>query len=100
MTFPFKITNEILDAYQAHEAYTSAGQAWLIRNDPDGQNEQALLEEIVSLIEAAARDHFGLDDEGDDTDAYYEFCDDVGLDQVCSGDWYDTVGAELDRDAR
>ena len=95
MTFPFKITDEILDAYQAHEAYISAGAAWLIRNDPEGQEEQVLLEEIVTQIEKAAREHFGQDEYGDDTDAYYEFCDDVGLDQIGSGDWYDIVGAEL-----
>lgn len=96
MTFPFKITEQILDAYQAHQAYTSAGQKWLLRNDPECQNEVALLEEIVTQIEAAAREHFGQDEDGDDTDAYYEFCDDVGLAQVTSGEWYDIVGAELE----
>ena len=91
MTFPFKITQDIIDAYQEHEAYTSTGQAWLLRNDPEGQNEMVLLEQIITQIQDAAQDHFG-----DDEDAYEEFCDDVGLEQLGSGDWYDIVGAELE----
>ena len=66
MTFPFAITQQIQDAYQAHQAYISAGTAWLIRNDPDAQEEQVLLEEIVTQIESAAQEHFG-----DDEDAFF-----------------------------
>jgi hypothetical protein len=89
MTFPFAITPDIREAYQAHQDYISAGQRWLLRNDPDGQNEQVLLEEIITQIEHAAAAHFG-----DDEDAYWQFHDAVGLDQMSSGDWYDTVAAE------
>ena len=91
MTFPFKITEQILDAYQAHCDYISAGQKWLLRNDPEGQNEQQLLEEIISEIESVAEDHFG-----DDEDAYWEFHDEVGLDQTHGGEWYDIIETEVE----
>jgi len=85
MTFPFAITQQIQDAYQAHQAYISAGTAWLIRNDPDGQEEQVLLEEIVTQIESAAQEHFG-----DDEDAYWEFHDEWRLGET-SGEWFEVL---------
>lgn len=91
MKFPFPITEEIREAYQAHCDYISAGQKWLIRNDPEGRNEQVLLEEIQTAIRNAAQDHFG-----DDEDAEYEFYDEFGVDQLGSGVWYEIIEAELE----
>ena len=89
MTFPFAITQDIQDAYQAHQDYTSAGQAWLVRNDPEGQNEQVLLEEIITQIQSAAQEHFG-----DDEDAYWQFHDEWQLDAT-GGEWFEVL-EELD----
>lgn len=91
MTFPFEITQDLLDAVQQHQSYISAGQRWLLRNDAEGQNEQVLLEEIVTQIQHLAEQHFGDDEEG-----YDEFCDDVGLDDITGGEWYDIVDAAME----
>ena len=88
MTFPFAITEQIRDAYQAHADYISAGQRWLLRNDPDGQAEQVLLEEIITQIETAAQAHFGHDE-----DAYWQFHDEWRLGET-GGEWFEVV--ELD----
>jgi hypothetical protein len=90
MTFPFAITQEIRDAYEGHQAYCSAGQAWLIRNDPEGQNEQELLEEISTQIQSAAEQHFG-----DDEDAYWEFYDEWRL-GATGGKWFEVLEAEFE----
>jgi len=88
MTFPFAITEQIQDAYQAHQDYISAGQTWLIRNDPDGQEEQVLLEEIITQIEHAAEAHFG-----DDEDAYWQFHDEWRLSET-GGEWFEVLEQE------
>ena len=88
MTFPFEITQEIRDAYDDHAAYCSAGQAWLIRNDPEGQNEQELITAVHDLLTAVAQDHFGSDE-----DAYEEFYEE------CLGDstvWWEMLQEQLD----
>ena len=66
--FPFPITQHIRDAYDDHQAYCSAGQAWLIRNDPEGQNEEQLIQAILDLLEEQAELYFG-----EDEDAYDQF---------------------------
>ena len=91
MTFPFTITQEIRDTLQAHIDYVSAGQKWLLKNDPDSYNEQALLEEIQDAVRQAAELHFG-----DDEDALEEFYDEIGLDQIGGGDWYDIIQADME----
>ena len=90
MKFPFSITQEIRDAYQAHVDYVSAGQTWLVKNDPDSYNEQRLLEEIQTAIQSAAHDHFG-----DDEDAEDEFYDEFEVDEL-QGEWYNIIEAELE----
>lgn len=91
MKFPFPITEEIRRAYQAHCDYISAGEKWLVRNDPKGQNEQVLIEEIQTAIRRAAQDHFGLDE-----DAEYEFYDEFEILDLGSGVWYEIILAELE----
>lgn len=90
MNFPFPITQAIRDAYQAHVDYVSAGQKWLVRNDPEGENEQILLEAIQTAIQTAAQEHFG-----DDEDAEYEFYDKFGVEEL-QGVWYEIIEAELE----
>ena len=91
MIFPFNITEQIIDAYQAHQDYISKGQKWLIRNDPEGQTEQVLLEEIITMIQSAAEDYFG-----DDEDECYQFYDEVGLEDISGGEWYDAISEILE----
>ena len=90
MKFPFAITQEMRDAYQEHAEYISAGSKWLLRNDPKGQNEQALIEQIQTAIQDAAQAHFG-----DDEDAEYAFYDEFGVDEL-QGVWYEIIEAELE----
>jgi hypothetical protein len=90
MTFPFKTTQEIRDAYEAHQAYCSAGPDWLIRNDPECQHEQVLLEEISTQIQAAAQEHFG-----DNEDAYWDFYDEWRLGET-GGEWFEVLVEELE----
>lgn len=86
MKFPFPLTDQILDAYQAHVAYISAGQKWLLRNDPEGHHEQVLLEAIQTAIKQAAQAHFG-----DDEDAEYDFYDEFEMDSLGNGPWYECI---------
>jgi hypothetical protein len=88
MTFPFTITQEIRDAYDDHQAYCSAGQAWLIRNDPDGYNEQELIEAIHDLLIEAAQEYFG-----DDEDSYEEFYEECFTDTSV---WWEMLEEELE----
>ena len=90
MNFPFPITQGIRDAYLAHTDYISAGVRWLQRNDPEGQNEQCLIEQIQSAIQSAAQEHFGPDE-----DAEYEFYDKFGVDEL-QGVWYEIIEEELE----
>jgi hypothetical protein len=90
MTFPFSITPEIQAAYQAHIDYISAGEAWLLKNDPDAYNEQVLLEHIQTSIENAAYEHFG-----DDDDLVCEFLDEFEV-QEYQGVWYELLESELE----
>jgi hypothetical protein len=85
MNFPFTLTQEIRDAYQAHIDYTSAGQKWLLKNDPDCYNEHALLEEIQTAIQDAAELHFG-----DNEDALEEFVDEFEVREY-QGVWYEII---------
>jgi hypothetical protein len=93
MTFPFKTTPEIRDAYLAHQAYCSAGSAWLIRNDPEGQNEQVFIQEIIDQVQAVAEEHFG-----DDEDAYWQFHDEWELSET-NGSWYEVLEQEFEEAA-
>jgi hypothetical protein len=88
MTFPFEITQEIRDAHDDHAAYCSAGQAWLIRNDPDGQTEQELIDTVHDLLTAVAQDHFGLDE-----DAYEEFYEECLSDSTI---WWEMLQEQLE----
>jgi len=90
MNFPFTITQEIRDAYQAHIDYISAGTDWLIRNDPEAQQEQVLIEAIQTAIQDSAEQHFG-----DDEDSLEEFLDEFEVTEY-QGCWYDIVEAELE----
>lgn len=90
-TFPFAITEEIRDAYQAHCDYISAGPNWLVKNDPEGQNEQVLIEAIQTAVQKAAQEHFG-----DDEDAEYDFYEEFDVDNTNSGEWYDIIAEELE----
>lgn len=90
MTFPFPITVEIADAFTAHQSYTSAGTAWLQRNDPEGTNEVELLETIKTKLRAAALQHYG-----DDEDAYDEFCEELDTDML--GNWFDALCETFDQ---
>jgi hypothetical protein len=86
MKYPFELTQEILDSYQEHAAYISAGQAWLLRNDPEGQTELVLIEAIQTAIQTAAEQHFG-----DNDDALEEFLQEFEVDAVSGGVWYDLI---------
>lgn len=88
--FPFPLTEDIRDAFQAHLDYISAGQTWLVRNDPEGQQEQRLIEDLQDAIRDAAQQHFG-----DDEDAEQEFEDEMELDESFSGRWYDELYHQL-----
>lgn len=90
MKFPFPITEEIRNAYQAHVDYVSAGQKWLLKNDPDAYNEQVLLEAIQTAITDAAEEHFG-----DDLEALEVFLDEIEITGYTGG-WYDILEAELE----
>lgn len=90
MKYPFTLTEEIIDAYQAHVDYTSAGAAWLYKNDRDGQNEMVLIEEIQTAIMEAAEEHFG-----DDEDALDDFIDLFEVEDS-RGCWYDVIAEQLE----
>lgn len=90
MKFPFTLTEQIRDAYFAHADYVSAGQRWLLRNDPEGQHERLLLDLLRTAIEQAAQEHFG-----DDERAYWDFWDEFLLDEY-TGDWYDELESRLE----
>ena len=88
-TLPFAITEEIRNAYQEHNDYTNLGSNFLVKIDPEGQNEMMLLEAIQTAIHKAAQDHFG-----DDEDAEYDFYDKFNIDNPSGGEWYDIIKEE------
>jgi len=58
MSFPFEITDDMIDAVQAHIDYTSAGSDWLYKNDPECQNEMLLIERIKDAIVDSAKKYY------------------------------------------
>jgi hypothetical protein len=44
------LSNNTLDALTEHECFVSAGEKWLIENDPNGALEAAHLEQIDKFI--------------------------------------------------
>ena len=92
--FPFPITTEIVDAYQAHVDYISAGQHWLLKNDPDAYTELVLIETIQTTIERAAEKYFR-----DDEDALEEFLQEFEIQDTTGGVWYDVIEQLVDKEA-
>ena len=76
------ISENTVDAFEGHAAFCSAGQAWLIRNDPEAYKEQ----ELIELVKEALKADFEAAISGLTEDEQDEFSDEFS--DVREDDWW------------
>ena len=82
------ISENTVDAFEGHAAFCSAGQAWLIRNDPEAYKEQELIELVKEALEADFQAAIsGLT--ADEQDEFSDEFSDLRVDDW----WYDLADA-------
>ena len=82
------ISENTVDAFEGHAAFCSAGQAWLIRNDPEAYKEQELIELVKEALEAdfqAAISGLTADEQDEFSDEFSDLREDDW--------WYDLADA-------